>query len=144
MNHSKSAWFIVVAAQNVISSVSVGDYRNALPIEDMPRWQFTLKLRMPNRRLLGIRYEPAFRKSVWEFCHFLENVKEHAPPLAGASVETGMEVHVTGDVDDKAASGGCVARLVRFLLFISLLWICRYCRSRRNSTEKPGWRLRKR
>jgi hypothetical protein len=26
--------------------------------------------------------------------------QEHAPPLAGASVETRMEVHVTGDVDD--------------------------------------------
>ena len=37
----------------------------------------------------------------------LANVKEHAPPLAGASVETGVEVHVTGDVADKAASGGC-------------------------------------
>lgn len=38
---------------------------------------------------------------------FLHNVKEHAPPLAGASVETGIEVHTPGDVYDKAASGGC-------------------------------------
>lgn len=38
---------------------------------------------------------------------FLANVKEHAPPLAGAHVETGVEVHTSGDVDDKAASGGC-------------------------------------
>ena len=38
---------------------------------------------------------------------FLANVKEHAPPLAGAHVETGVGVHDTGDVDDKAASGGC-------------------------------------
>jgi len=46
--------------------------------------------------------------------HFsLENVQEHAPPLAGAHVETGEKVHVTGDVDDRAASGGCVSRLVR-------------------------------
>ena len=37
----------------------------------------------------------------------LENVKEHAPPLAGASVETGNGVHNTGDVADRAASGGC-------------------------------------
>jgi len=37
----------------------------------------------------------------------LENVKEHAPPLAGAHVETGVEVHDTGDVADRAASGGC-------------------------------------
>ena len=36
-----------------------------------------------------------------------ENVKEHAPPLARAHVETGVEVHNTGDVDDRAASGGC-------------------------------------
>jgi len=41
-----------------------------------------------------------------EIC-FLPNVKEHAPPLAGAHVETGVEVHVTGDVADRAASGGC-------------------------------------
>ena len=33
--------------------------------------------------------------------------QEHAPPLAGTSVETGMEVHVTGHVDDEAASGSC-------------------------------------
>jgi hypothetical protein len=37
----------------------------------------------------------------------LENVKEHAPPLAGASVETGVDVHTTGDVADRVASGGC-------------------------------------
>ena len=35
------------------------------------------------------------------------NVKEHAPSLAGASVETGVEVHATGDVAHKAASDGC-------------------------------------
>ena len=35
------------------------------------------------------------------------NVKEHALPLAGASDETVVRVHITGDVDDKAASGGC-------------------------------------
>jgi len=37
----------------------------------------------------------------------LANVKEHAPPLAGAHVETGEKVHITGDVADRAASGGC-------------------------------------
>ena len=35
--------------------------------------------------------------------------QEHAPPLAEASVETGVEVHDTDDVADKAASGGCCA-----------------------------------
>jgi len=35
------------------------------------------------------------------------NVQEHATPLAGADVETGEKVHVTGDVADRAASGGC-------------------------------------
>jgi len=35
------------------------------------------------------------------------NVKEHAPPLARAHVETGEKVHITGDVFDRAASGGC-------------------------------------
>ena len=38
---------------------------------------------------------------------FLENVKEHAPPLAGVGVETGVKVHVTRDVANRAASGGC-------------------------------------
>ena len=38
---------------------------------------------------------------------FLANVKEHATPLAGAAVERGVEVHVSGDVDNRAASGGC-------------------------------------
>ena len=33
--------------------------------------------------------------------------QEDAPPLAGASAETGDGVHNTGDVDDKAASGSC-------------------------------------
>lgn len=40
---------------------------------------------------------------------FLHNVQELATPLAGASVETGVEVHITGDVADRAASGGCPA-----------------------------------
>ncbi len=31
------------------------------------------------------------------------HVKEHAPPLAGAHVETGVEVHTTGDVEDRTA-----------------------------------------
>ena len=41
--------------------------------------------------------------------NFAANVQEHATPLAGAGVETGVEVHVTGDVADSAASGGCCA-----------------------------------
>ena len=41
---------------------------------------------------------------------FLHNVKEHAPPSAGAGVETQSEVHATGDSADKAAGGGrCVS-----------------------------------
>lgn len=39
----------------------------------------------------------------------MPNVQELATPLAGASVETGVGVHVAGDVADKAASGGCPA-----------------------------------
>jgi hypothetical protein len=35
------------------------------------------------------------------------NVKEHATPLAGAGVDTGVEVHTTGDVAERAASEGC-------------------------------------
>lgn len=81
MNHRKSTWIIVMATQNIIGPVSVSDNRNALPIQDVSRWQFTLELRVPNRRLLGIRYEPAFRKSVWESGHFLENDE----PMRGAT-----------------------------------------------------------
>jgi hypothetical protein len=47
----------------------------------------------------------------------MANVQEHATQLAGAGVETGMESHTTGDVADKAASGGCVSRLVSLSLF---------------------------
>jgi hypothetical protein len=35
------------------------------------------------------------------------NVKEHAPPPAGAHSETGVEVQATQDSADKAAGGGC-------------------------------------
>ena len=38
---------------------------------------------------------------------FIANVQKHATPLVGASVETGVGVHATGDVVDSAASGGC-------------------------------------
>jgi len=37
----------------------------------------------------------------------LSNVKEHAPPLAGASVRRGVRVVVTEDHVNRAASGGC-------------------------------------
>jgi len=37
----------------------------------------------------------------------LPNVKEHAPPPAGAHSETGVEVQTTLDSADKAAGGGC-------------------------------------
>ena len=43
---------------------------------------------------------------------FFIDVQEQATPLAGAGIETGVEVHVTGDVADDAASGGAVPRLV--------------------------------
>ena len=74
VNDCKPIWIIVMAAKNIIGAFSVSNNRHALPKKKVPRWQFTLKLRVPNRRLLGIRYEPAFRKSVWESGHFLENV----------------------------------------------------------------------
>ena len=50
--------------------------------------------------------------------YFMSNVKELATPLAGASVETGVEVHVTGDVADKEASGVAQSRLVLRFEFI--------------------------
>ena len=49
---------------------------------------------------------------------FLHNVKEHAPPLARAHVETGKMVHITNDVDDKAASGGCCVSTCCALQFL--------------------------
>lgn len=44
---------------------------------------------------------------------FFPNVQEHAPPLAGASVDRGVRVKVTQEHVNRAASGGCVSRLVR-------------------------------
>ena len=38
---------------------------------------------------------------------FSDNVKEHAPPLAGASVGRGVRVVVKLDHVNRAASGGC-------------------------------------
>ena len=65
---------------------------------------------------------------------FSHDVKEHATPLAGACVETGVEVHNTGDVADSAASGGCS---------VSTCSACRLL-SRRNPSAKnrprtPGY-----
>jgi hypothetical protein len=57
------------------------------------------------------------------------NVKEHAPPLAGAHVDTGIEVHTTGDVDDKAASGGCCVSSCSAVLF--------FCNDARNPDIAP-------
>ncbi len=54
---------------------------------------------------------------------FLSNIKEHAPPLAGAGVETGMEVHTTGGAVDKAASGGCCASSCSPLFLLPVLGI---------------------
>ena len=46
-----------------------------------------------------------------DWFHFQESVKERPVPLAGAGDETGIEVHVVGDVADTAASEGCCASL---------------------------------
>ena len=50
---------------------------------------------------------------------FETNVKEHAPPPAGAHSETGVEVQTKQDSADKAAGGGCCASpcsdLLKFL-----------------------------
>jgi hypothetical protein len=51
----------------------------------------------------------------------LPNVQELATPLAGASVETGVKVHVTGDVFDRAASGVAQLRLVLSLVYSDCL-----------------------
>jgi len=48
---------------------------------------------------------------------FLHNVKEHAPPLAGASFGRGVRVEITQEHVNSAASGGCVSRLVVLLVF---------------------------
>ena len=50
------------------------------------------------------------------------NVKEHAPPLARASVGRGVRVEVTQEHVNRAASGGCCVSSCSLLLF--LLW-CR-------------------
>jgi hypothetical protein len=48
----------------------------------------------------------------------MANVQEHATPLAGAGIERGVEVHITGDVDNRAASGGCCASPCSVLLLL--------------------------
>ena len=61
-----------------------------------------------------------FRKLIasyfWGRIHILHNVKEHAPPLARASVDHGVRVEVKREHVNRAASGGCVSRLVRLLV----------------------------
>ena len=54
---------------------------------------------------------------------FRPNVKEHAPPLAGAHAETGVEVHITGGYADRAASGGCCVSSCSALPFFPLMRI---------------------
>ena len=58
------------------------------------------KLELPRtHRLLSVEHAEALG-------FILPNVKEHATPPAGASVETQSRVHATGDSADKAAGGG--------------------------------------
>lgn len=48
----------------------------------------------------------------------VENVQEHATPLAGAGVGHGVRVHDTGGVVNKAARGGCSVSPCSLILFI--------------------------
>jgi hypothetical protein len=50
----------------------------------------------------------------------LANVREHAPPLAGASFGRGVRVVGTLDHVNRAASGGCVSRLVLPLIYTNV------------------------
>ena len=50
----------------------------------------------------------------------MPNVQEQATPLAGGSVGTGVEIHVTGDVADNAASGGYGASSCSPVVFVPL------------------------
>jgi hypothetical protein len=65
------------------------------------------------------------------------NVKEHATPLAGASVEMGVEVHTTGDVADRAASGGCCVSSC------SALEICHSCLAASVNLQVEYWSQQK-
>ena len=56
---------------------------------------------------LGAVEKPLLTKEICGSFHSLENVKEHAPPLAGASVGREVWVVVTLDHVNRAASGGC-------------------------------------
>lgn len=53
------------------------------------------------------------------------NVKEHAPPLAEVSFETAVEVHITGDVYDRVASGDCNVSTCSARSSFALRLICR-------------------
>ena len=64
-------------------------------------------------RCTGSRDVRGMKIGVWNVihgkCEEMPDVKEHAPPLAGTSVETGVKVHDTGDVDDRRPVAGAVA-----------------------------------
>jgi len=55
--------------------------------------------------------------------HIIGECKAMAPPLAGGSVDRGVEVQTTENFVNTAASGGCHARLLALLLFIVLVFI---------------------
>ena len=50
----------------------------------------------------------------WSEAHILANVRAHAHLLAEAHVDHGVRVVALGNHGNKAASGCCMARLVRF------------------------------
>ena len=55
-------------------------------------------------------------------CCILANVKEHAPPLAGASVGRGVRVVAAVDHVNRGARGGCrVSSCSAFLLLSGVL-----------------------
>ena len=50
--------------------------------------------------------------------HFLENVKEHAPSLARASVGRGVKIGITLDHVNRAASDGCCVSSCSLSVFL--------------------------
>ena len=67
---------------------------------------------------------------------FLENVQEHATPLAGATVEYGVEVHDTGDVITGRLVGVAVPRLVLQIFYFCSEHLMRLSKSLRLSHRR--------
>lgn len=65
---------------------------------------------------------------------FLQNVREHAPLSAGASVERGVEVENTGEHENRAADRGCCVSSCSLIEFREYMSACEALSDQEEST----------